>query len=455
MLIEGVYSWRTGKNAVSDPPASPPVKGDRRDQFGIQTPTRSGTLLDRLAERKQYLEDFQRAAFPAETQSGSTSVNRVSTTDSGHRFATHKTFRSPYRGTVRGLGFTPTNPGYSGDIWCFSDTALYNPSSYTFGFTTVSTGGLLSVTNADRQGMANRYFALTAPDRKVGSLMTTLVELIRGDIPSLLKNFREMMAGLKSIRNMIGSDALNITFGWTPLIQEYANIINVGMNLERIIYYESFRRKRSWDGPVMTSSRDSTQTFHYLTTPYTDTTVFVEPGDVKGPPSGPSVDYYSHRDTVETEDYHWSSKYTGLAKASRRADDFSNQAMDIFKRLGLVDDPQLLWDLTPYSWLVDWFTTMGDSIANANTYAPLNGKYSVDYAYLTTQRIRKTDSYITRRTGGGSPFKFISISHPKSFGYSTTRWRERATPFGFGTQLGSLSASQFGILTALGLARSR
>jgi hypothetical protein len=226
------------------------------------------------------------------------------------------------------------------------------------------------------------------------------------------------------------------------------------MNLERVIYYESFRRKRHWDGPSAHSSADAVVSLNNLSSPYTTAYRHTLPEDVVGPSTGVSYAYDANVTQDDSENYHWASKYTGLAKAGRRAESFSDQASDVFKRLGLVDDPQLLWDLTPYSWLVDWFTTMGDSIANANTYAPHSGKYSVDYAYLTTKRVQSIESRIARSrfTAG---FSYISIRTPFSYGYSTTKWRDRATPFGFGTQLGSLSASQFGILVALGLAQSR
>jgi hypothetical protein len=406
--------------------------------------------LQRLADRKRYLEELQRAAFPAETQSGAVSVNRVSKTDSGHLFATHKTYRQAFHGYV-----DMPRHYYKGDIWASVTNGLHNPSSYTFGFPTGAQDDLLGVSQANRQGMANRYFASTAPDKNVGTLMTTLVELIRGDIPSVLKNFREMMAGYRSIRNLIGSDALNITFGWTPLIQEYANIIKVGMNLERVIYYESFRRKRHWDGPVRSQENDLEVALTNMDAPYSRNAQFLAPGDIPGPNYGYAHIYDAHRSQTDSENYHWSSKYTGLAKAGPRAESFSSQAMDVFKRLGLVDDPQVLWDLTPYSWLVDWFTTMGESIANANTYSPLTGKYSVDYAYMTTKRVQNIEADLIRLTSSPDAFKYLTVKVPKAFGISTTVWRERATPFGFGTQLGSLSASQFGILVALGLAQNR
>lgn len=453
-VIEGVYSWRTGRNSISDPPVSYAVKREKRDSFGIKAPSQSGSLVDRLADRKRYMEEFQRAAFPAPTDAGGFHASRTSTTDTGHLFGTVKVYRQPWVGTFDWKSLTTSIYWYKGQIWGSADQgSVVNATPHNFGFTTRAAAQLISST--DRQGMANRYFAATAPDRNVGSVGVTLIELLRGDIPSLLKNFHSMMSGYKTIRNMIGSDALNIMFGWTPLIQEYANLIRVGMNLERIVYYESFRRKRSWDGPSTRTQVNSSQSINWIGAPYGSTSRFTELNDVIGPIGGYGVSYNASVDTLVSEDYHWSSKYVGLAKAGRRANSFSDQAMDVAKRLGLVNDPQMLWDLTPYSWLVDWFTTMGDSIANSNTYSPLSGKYSVDYAYLTTQHSTVVTGDLLSRIPDNNGTRAHQMTSPRSVVNTVSRWRSRATPFGFGTQLGSLTASQYGILVALGLARSR
>jgi hypothetical protein len=264
-----------------------------------------------------------------------------------------------------------------------------------------------------------------------------------------------MMAGYRSVRNFLGSDYLNITFGWTPLIQEYANLIKVGMNLERVIYYESFRRKRQWDGPTWQQKIAGSVSINCANNAFNAGGLLADGGKI-GYSSGVGLSFDSQADHVASEDYHFASRYTGLAKASRRANSFSDQAMDVVKRLGLVDDPRLLWDLTPYSWLVDWFTSMGDSVANAAVYSPHKGKYSVDYAYLTTQHLVKSEGRILRpTTTPSSAYRSFRVKQATSVAISQTRWRDRATPFGFGTQLGSLSASQYAILVALGLARSR
>jgi hypothetical protein len=318
------------------------------------------------------------------------------------------------------------------------------------GSESASVASVFPLSELARQGMANQYFASTAPDRNDASLLVTAIELLRGDVPSVLKNFRKMMSGAKSARNTLGSDYLNIQFGWTPLIQEYTNVLRVGLTLDRAVYAETYRRKRNWDGPFHDGHITSNVILNSSGTPWG--TAGSSRGSIWGG-AGFGVTFTVDGTWRESEDYHWSSRYTGLAKPSLKANSQSDQATDVFKRLGLVDDPRLLWDLTPYSWLADWFTTIGDSITNANAYAPLNGKYSVDFAYLHTQRTLNARAVLC---GLAIPTSNVwNVTNGACSYLGTGRWRSRATPFGFGTQLASLNASQYGILVALGLARGR
>jgi len=159
--------------------------------------------------------------------------------------------------------------------------------------------------------------------------------------------------------------------------------------------------------------------------------------------------------TLVKEDYRFSSRYSSLVKPNRRSKGFVEKAEEVLRQLGLVDDPTLLWELTPWSWLVDWAANIGNDLVNAHVYSPQSGKHAIDYAYFTTQL---TESITYELVKLGNPFyadSWQSVVRPNGMHNTRQRTRERATPFGFGTQLGSLNASQFAILVALGLARAR
>jgi hypothetical protein len=421
------------------------------DGFGLQVPTNRGNLVDRIAARTNYINELQRAAFPAETASGSFSTNRCSTTDSGHLFASLKSLRDPAIASVDFYSSSTAN--YVGDMWN-EVSGCWNASSYSFGFAT-QTSSL--TTASERQGVANNFFANTNPDRNEASMGVTMIELLRGDIPSVLKNFRKMTEEAQSLRKTLGSDYLNIAFGWAPLISEAANLLKIGLSIDRAIYYESFRRQRQWDGPsVRTNAVVSGVSLGYTRSPVG---TFNYGGSSVSAPysSGNGISLSNiERVTVRQEDYSFTSRYTGIAKPPSLANYHMERALNMAQRLGVINDPQLIWELMPYSWLVDWFSTMGSSISNANTYSPMKGKYSVDYAYVTTKHVvEETLDFTTGKFNNPTLLRSFAWRNPVSYGATTCKWRDRATPFGFGTQLGSLSASQFGILVALGLAKSR
>jgi hypothetical protein len=114
-------------------------------------------------------------------------------------------------------------------------------------------------------------------------------------------------------------------------------------------------------------------------------------------------------------------------------------------------DPATLWELAPWSWMVDWFLRIGDSIeANqkaSNDLLIMHYGYAMEHSVYTTQYSWKPAGEIPSVYSGHptSGVLFVSTEYKR---------RLRANPYGFrvGT-LGSLSGSQLAILGALGLTK--
>jgi hypothetical protein len=157
------------------------------------------------------------------------------------------------------------------------------------------------------------------------------------------------------------------------------------------------------------------------------------------------------------EDYRFASRYSALVKPNSKSVGFVERAEEVLRQLGLVDDPTILWELTPFSWLVDWAANIGNSISNAHLLSPISGRHAVDYAYLTTQLTQSVEDEPRTFTSYAASHTIFDyrLATSKGVHTSVSRVRDRATPFGFGTQLGSLNAGQYAILIALGLARTR
>lgn len=451
-VVECVYSWRTGRGALSDLGSSSPSQ--TRDGFGIVLPSQKGNLIERLVDRKRYYEEVQRAAFPAETATGAQSVNRVSRADSGHLFTTVKGVAFPL---IADVHLTYRSQTYDGAVMS-NPLSLFNATGRTMSLSTTS---FSMTTGAQRQDMFNQVFQAMTPNRPDGAIFVALMELLRGDIPSMIGHLKKFTSisgrsikDYKDAASAVGGEYLNSVFGWAPLVKEIQGIINVLISIDRMVYAESYSRKRRWQGPATSSE-----------VAFTNRLMTLSPGGSWPGSSitrtgnqsvGATVTYSGTERLTLSEDYRLSSQVSSLARPNSRTIGFVEKAEEILQRLGFVTSLAEVWELVPYSWLVDWVSNIGASLHNANVYSPVSGKYTVDYAYVTTVTTHsRVETVRSASLGNSSSDDYFSLRTGQSFLSSVSKNRDRATPFGFGTQLGSLTTSQFAILVALGLAKLR
>lgn len=112
---------------------------------------------------------------------------------------------------------------------------------------------------------------------------------------------------------------------------------------------------------------------------------------------------------------------------------------------GIRINPSILYKITPWTWLADWFTNTGDVIDEL-TQAGQDGLVSKNL-YIMCRRVE------TIRLIQTIPF----ISGTKTFSYerviSSKQRGHAGTPFGFGLLNSDLSAKQWTILGALGISK--
>jgi len=127
----------------------------------------------------------------------------------------------------------------------------------------------------------------------------------------------------------------------------------------------------------------------------------------------------------------------------------SGHAETAKKLLGFDITPEVLWELVPWSWAVDWFTNVGDLIKNVSAFS--TDGLVMRYGYIMEHSIAR-DTYIHI---GPTGFRSQSVfCEPYTF-VCETKLRRRATPFGFGLNLEALTGRQKSIIAALGLTRLR
>lgn len=107
------------------------------------------------------------------------------------------------------------------------------------------------------------------------------------------------------------------------------------------------------------------------------------------------------------------------------------------------------WELTPYSWLVDYKTSAGAYQQNIDSFR--DDALVMPWAYVTVyQVVTKEYSWTGLVRKGGSQVS-------KTYGgvvKTTTIQRRQATPYGFGISTSSLTAKQLSIIAALGISRA-
>jgi hypothetical protein len=120
------------------------------------------------------------------------------------------------------------------------------------------------------------------------------------------------------------------------------------------------------------------------------------------------------------------------------------RVLNVARQFGLRLSPSVVWNLTPWSWLADWFGNLGDIVDNVTAQSQDN--LTTKYAYIMrhSRRIYSNDSVVYLRGGDAHGYWTRSVE---------SKTRIEASPFGFGLSGGVNSTYRVAILAALGLTR--
>jgi hypothetical protein len=321
---------------------------------------------------------------------------------------------------------------------------------YYVAFPSHTYSGYYVPSTSDLQSWAAIKYGQMAPSADRFSLPAFVGELregLPGFIPSLMK-VRDDVSFFRSL----GSDYLNVQFGWKPFLNDLRALAEVlfRVNQELFSPWGATHRSRGED-PQDTMVSDITSGYSggfgngdYFDTPfrpYLSGSGTVSSGFILG--SGMSSRQTRVRKWIEGE-------YVYLPKAGVKPDDFSERFETLMKTELTPSD---LWQLAPWSWLVDWFTQLGSAIESIEI-ATSNRVLST-YCYAMEEvwtRVQTVVYSIRGETG-------VSYTGPTSWSGTweyTKKRRIRANPFGFTLNAESaLSGAQFAILGALGLTKIR
>ncbi len=466
------YSYRSGKQSKSL------LLESQHDSAVIQS-----DLRDALYNRRVQLEKAVNEIV--EPAVGSSSI--FSSTDVGHSFASFKVrIEQPYGWQKLSQSGVPwqVQPAIFGmsdlPIPTFADPLglAYGEGGFWNRFTyynwPASIYGNVSaplaqqvVSQTFHKSLATGIISSANPWKPQASLAVTVMELLTGDVPTVLKGLRNHLSALERLKSGErkrpldgsreidpGGNWLNLQFGWVPLVSDILAAVRVLFQLHMLLYGSASRRRKR-QGEIGTWSR------HNETVPSERglrTSTILGPNRVlssSGSLGGNTPIFTSGdwaRDFKVTADWRFTARFHQGAVPNATENGYLDRATHL---LGLELTPDVLWQLTPWTWLLDWASNLGAVSSNLSSLAWSN--VLLDYAYLT-YKVKTVSSTSFMSSGSynyGSGF-LIEIP-PVLFNRATTveTIREQASPYGFSVGWDGLSPFQLSILAALGMSRGR
>jgi len=151
----------------------------------------------------------------------------------------------------------------------------------------------------------------------------------------------------------------------------------------------------------------------------------------------------------ETYEFWFSGAYTYVYPEGDTAFGRMRQAESRLNRLfGTRVSPELFWELTPWSWAADWVSNAGDVFHNMTALS--NDSLVLRWGYIMCHYTCR-DTYLLDGVGLKG-----NTAGPRSQSFVTdVKMRTRATPYGFGLDIGKFTTRQWAILGALGLSRAQ
>lgn len=298
--------------------------------------------------------------------------------------------------------------------------------------------------NSELDALGTTAIANTTPTNAPADLSVFLGETIREGIPKLIGRSSIWKDKVDKARHMPADEYLNVQFGWKPFISELRSIAGAIAHADAVFrQYERdagrmVRRRMSF--PVI---KESSFYKSGLSGPYISptTSVLWKQGAVTDDKRGVYI-----TETLTRRRW-FSGAFTYYLPPGYHSDATVMAVTRAKRLLNLSPTPEVIWNLAPWSWAVDWFTNIGDIFSNISSW--ITDDLALPYGYIMENSVRSYTYTYAGDTGYQSllrPTDVISISEVKM--------RRKASPWGFGLSWDGFSAVQLAILAALGIKRT-
>jgi hypothetical protein len=275
------------------------------------------------------------------------------------------------------------------------------------------------------------------------SVASMLGELRNDGLPLLPAKqlIRAIIRGDK-ILSSLGSEYLNIMFGWKPTMKDLRKLSKVVRTSSEMIAQlkrDSGRLiRRSYGFPEVVNSVTTVEQSGAGTYPHPSL----------HPKMWAVTTGTRTKTTTVTINSWFSGCFSYLLDPGETALEKASYAAEIAQTLyGPGITPEVIWQLTPWSWAIDWFTNIGDVITNLSNWAT-SGQV-MRYGYMMREEridVTYTVQGPVLKNGPAGPFiqRFTTID----------KRRIKASPYGFQLDWADFTPAQLAITAALGLTRS-
>jgi hypothetical protein len=265
-----------------------------------------------------------------------------------------------------------------------------------------------------------------------------------------------LLSGSKGGAGGVADQYLGLQFGLMPVLRDLFSLMTLREDLERKIRWlrshnkKSVRRRVELDSASFSEAVASVGTQSASMGPVLATQLYANPS---GPTGFQVTKSVSYRIWFE-------AKYRYYIPEVAFKDPLTKPFGLAADLAGLSPDPVVIYKVIPWSWLLDWFTSVGSVIQNIM----LRHKYHVvaEYAYVMASQdityekpgycVTKSGTYTC--TPQGCSFTGPDVVHAGSAKtVYAIRQRAVANPYGFGITWSALTPYQLSILAALGLSK--
>lgn len=288
----------------------------------------------------------------------------------------------------------------------------------------------------------HKAIANTIPTKPGASLTDFLAQSVLTPRPKMILDIPNILTRTQAFKEL-GSQYLNLKFGWVPMVSDFRDLMNVVLNS-----YKEIKKYENGSGKTTrrsyTFQPETSNGLEFISSNGTLSTTVNNPAIFGNKTYGTITGVTSSRRNI------WfRGAYTYYLSAGPNVlDRMEKYAFLAHHLLGLNLTPAVLWDLAPWTWLIDWKLDL-TSVFDVQSALQTDNAV-IRYAYLMCET--RTDNTLT--LSGLDPVR--GTRGPYQIVFSVVqKERVAATPYGFGVNPESFSPEQLAILFALGISRGR